>query len=124
MTTTRDIIERAHRKIGVVASDEPMTADQAQSGLDALNMMMHGWALVMPLWAHTNTTLNSTFPMEPAFHEGVVYQLAARLAPNFMVQGFDPDQWFRALQNRYTQAPVAAMPSALLRTSSQRRWVR
>lgn len=124
MTTTRDIIERAHRKIGVVASDEPMTADQAQNGLDALNMMMHSWSLTVPTWAHTDTTLTATFPMPATFHEGAVYQLAARIAPDFMVQGFDPDQWFRAFQNYYRAVPVVAMPRTILNTSSQRRWVR
>ena len=34
MTTARDIVERAFRKLGVVASDEPMTADQAANGID------------------------------------------------------------------------------------------
>ena len=45
MATCRDLVERAYRKIGVVATDESMTADQAAVGMDALNMMMHGLVL-------------------------------------------------------------------------------
>ena len=41
--TSRDLIESAYRKIGVVASDEPMTADQGREGLNALNRMLKGW---------------------------------------------------------------------------------
>lgn len=37
MTIARDIITDAFRKIGVVAADEPMDADQAASGVRALN---------------------------------------------------------------------------------------
>lgn len=41
--TARDIIADALRKIGVVAMDEPMTADQADHGLRAMNRMMKAW---------------------------------------------------------------------------------
>lgn len=36
-----DIITDAHRKIGVAAADEPLNADQIESGLRALNRLMH-----------------------------------------------------------------------------------
>ncbi len=40
MATAKDIIEDALRKIGVVAQDEPMTADQVASGLRELNRFL------------------------------------------------------------------------------------
>ena len=39
MSTARDIVEAAFRKLGIVASDEAMTADQADNGINALNRM-------------------------------------------------------------------------------------
>lgn len=41
--TARDLIGDALRKIGVVAIDEPMNADQAAAGLRALNRMLKSW---------------------------------------------------------------------------------
>jgi hypothetical protein len=41
--TCRDVISDALRKIGVVAMDEPMTADQAEHGRRAFERMLRGW---------------------------------------------------------------------------------
>lgn len=41
--TTQDLIADALRKIGVVAEDEPMTADQAANGLRAWNRLLKSW---------------------------------------------------------------------------------
>jgi hypothetical protein len=127
-TTARDIIERAYRKIGVVAVDEPMTADQGANGLDALNMMLHGWEVYGINIGHSDMTLASDFTVPVQFHEGVVYMLAQRLAPDMQVRGVDADEWLRLIRSYYKanfeNAPVAELPSALLNTSSQRRWTR
>lgn len=124
MATVLDIITRAMRKIGVVAHDEEMTADQAQNGLDAMNMMMHSWSITMPTWTHTDLVLADTFTLPPMFHEGAVYQLASRISPEYGMPGFDPDQWFRQFQAYYFVAPEMAISPMLLNTASQRRWVR
>lgn len=121
MTTTRDIIERAYRKLGVVASDDPMTADQGDNGLDALNMMMHGWELDGIALGHVDLALDDDFSMVAMFHEGVVYQLAMRLGHDGAVQAPDSDAWFRKLQAHYLVLPDTTLPSPLLYTSSQYR---
>ncbi len=118
MATTRDIIERAFRKIGVVATDEPMTADQAEVGLDALNMMMHGWALDGVDIAHVDVLLGDEFPMEAKFYEGAVYQLASRIAPDFSMQAFDVERWMQQLRAFYLTIDDIPAPSALLRTNN------
>ena len=41
--TVRDIVTDAYRKAGIVASDEPMTADQAAAGARALGRMLKAW---------------------------------------------------------------------------------
>jgi hypothetical protein len=43
-STARDLIEKAMQKIGVLAEGETPTAQQAEDGLDALNLMLESWA--------------------------------------------------------------------------------
>lgn len=124
MTQTRDIIERAFRKLRVVATDEPMTADQADAGLATLNQMMHGWKLMGIDLSHVDLGLTDDFSMDAMFHEGAIYQLCQRLSPEFSEPAQDPDAWFRALQTHYATIPAATIPLALRRTSSQDRWTR
>ena len=52
MTTVRDIIQSAYRKIGVYSSGETMGASEAQDGLEVLTDMIDGWsnnALLIPV---------------------------------------------------------------------------
>ena len=120
MATVRDIVERAFRKIGVVASDEAMTADQAEAGETALNMMMNAWELQGVDVAHNDVTLAEQFPLQPKFEEGAVYMLASRLAPDYSKPGFDESQWMQQLQAAYLIVDTVRAPLALQRTSSQR----
>jgi hypothetical protein len=120
MATVRDIVQRAYRKIGVVASDEAMTADQAEAGGEALNMMMAAWELAGVNVAHNNLTLSDLFPLQPKFEEGTVYMLASRLAPDFSQPSFDDSQWMQKLQAAYLFIDAVRMPSALRTTPSQR----
>ncbi len=124
MATMRDIVERAYRKIGVVATDEAMTADQASTGLDALNMMMHGWLLDGIDVAHVDMQLADTFALQPEFQEGTVYLLANRLAPDFTRPAVEERRFRNRLASAYSIVPDAIIPSALLNTPSQRRWRR
>lgn len=123
-TTVRDIIQRAYRKIGVVADDEPMTPDQAANGLSSLNAMMHGWKLFGIDIEHADLAVSQDFPLAPEFHEGAVYCLAQRIAPDNSL-GFDGDMFLRALQAAFLVIPEARMPSALVCAPSSRdRWWR
>lgn len=56
MATVRDLIEGALRKIGVIASGEPMKAHEANDGLEALRMLVDTWALE-PLMIPTISTI-------------------------------------------------------------------
>lgn len=118
MTTARDIVERAYRKLGVVASDEPMTADQASNGLDALNMMMHGWLLDGIDVGHTDLILSDVFTLQPEFHESCVYLLAEKLSPDYTAPAnFDPRRFKQRLSAAYLIIPDAKLDSALTRRS-------
>lgn len=121
MTTAREIVLRAMRKIGVVAHDEESDADQIASGVDALNMMIFAWELSGVDTNHVTLGASDTFPLDAKFEEGTVYCLASRLAPDYEVpQAFDADQFFRGIQAAYLSIPAATMPNALIYTPSRR----
>lgn len=116
MTTAHDIIIRAYRKIGVAAHDEEITADEAATGLDALNEMMSAWELdgitLTPAFADLQTS--DTFPLADKFREGTIYLLASRLAPEFAVPAtFDADDFFRKMQAEYIAVAESAVDTAL-----------
>ena len=116
MTTARDIVERAFRKLGVVASDEAMTADQAQNGLDALNMMMHGWMLDGIDVGHIDLQLADVFTMQPQFEEGCVYLLAERLSPDYSAPAaFDVSAFKKRLSAAYLIIPDSKLDAVLTR---------
>lgn len=123
MATARDLVERAYRKIGVVADDEAMTAEQAANGIAALNMMMHGWLLEGIDVAHVDLQLADTFTLQPQFEEGTVYLLADRLAPDNMRPGPDTRAFKTMLAAAYLIVPDVVMPRALRRIN-QRHWRR
>lgn len=121
MTTVREIIERAHRKITVLARDESLEAHDISHGLDALNMMLAAWKLSGISRTHTTLTLTSTFPLAAEYEEGTVYMLAGRLAPDFsMPANFDADDFFRKVQVAYLTISEVTIPKALKETATQR----
>jgi hypothetical protein len=115
MATVNDIVTRAYRKIGVVAIDEAMTADQAEIGQDALNMMMNALVLDGIDVAWSDAVLADQFAMEPAFHEGLVYMLASRLAPDFSVPAFNESAFKRRIAAAYVIVPDAVIDRGLRR---------
>ena len=59
--TTRDLVEDALRKIGVVAIDDPMTADESAHALRALDRLMKSWQnRGYSLWLNATQTLTLT----------------------------------------------------------------
>lgn len=120
MTTAYDIVRRAYRKIGVTAVDETLDADQSAEGLDALNAMMHGWALAGVDVVHADLELSDTFSLDPQFHEGAVYMLAQRLASDYMAPPtFDAEAWMRQFQTAYMAIAEVTIPGGLLKLPSQ-----
>jgi hypothetical protein len=120
MATVQQIVTRAYRKLGVAAVDETLSADEIAVGVDALNMMLHSWLLSSVDTGHTDVDPSDTFPLDPEFHEGVVYLLAARISSDYMVpQSFDADDWFRKIQAAYMTIAPVEMPNGLLKLPSQ-----
>lgn len=119
MTTTRDIVERAYRKIGLKAEDEAITGDMLEHGVDTLNSMMFGWELFGVDIDHAVLAATDDFSLAAKFEEGTVYQLAARLSPDFLVRAPDSDAFFRALQSAYMTIAEATIDKSLIRVPSK-----
>lgn len=114
MTTVREIIAAAHRKIAVLEAGENMPADMASDGLFAFNAMMHGWKADGVDVTHTDQALSDTFSLDPEFVEGTVYMLASRLGPDFLVpRTFDQDGFWRRLQAEYATVPELTVEKSL-----------
>lgn len=89
MISARDIIQRALRRLGVVAVDEPMTADMAASGLDAFNDMIWGWKAEGIDLGQFEFELATPWSLGREYVEAAVTLLAERLAPDYGVAGPD-----------------------------------
>jgi hypothetical protein len=130
-----EIIHRAFRKIGVAADGEALTADMASAGLSAFNEMIAGWQLQGidfwlspsggPLANYPELEASAEFPMPPAFREGTIYSLAARLAPEYSAQiSYNPDEFVRLMQANLVRVPTSTIDTGITRgtDSFRRRW--
>lgn len=120
MQTTSEIVTRALRRIGVVATDEPATADQIRSGLDALNEIgqsfrVHGVMFDMPILG-----ASTPLPIDNACLAAFQTILAARLAEEFTVPGPDPRPAWAQIAAFYYEVPSSDLHE-LTTTPSQRR---
>jgi hypothetical protein len=122
MATARDLVDAAMRKIGVVAEDEALTADQAAHGVAVLNRMIAGWELqgVTVGWRETESAEEVDLPLN--IHEAVIFCLAERLGPDYMRPAPDATRHFRAIQAAYLIIPDVRVDRILRKTPSQRRW--
>ena len=119
MTTVRDIIERAYRKIGIKAEDEAISGDMLTNGVDNFNSMLFGWKIFGIDVLHVEQTAPDTFALGDEFVEGTIYQLAERLSNDFVVPAPSSDAFFRALQIAYLVMPTATLDGALTRPPSK-----
>lgn len=121
MATARDLVQAAMRKIGVVAEDEALTADQGAHGAAVLNRMIAGWELqgVNVGWRETGLSEEVDLPLN--IHEAVVFCLAERLGPDYGRPAPDATLYFRQVASAYMLIPDVEIPYALRTTPSQYR---
>lgn len=110
MTTARDIIDRAMRRIGVLAEDEQLTAAQASNGLESLNDMMHEWITLGIEYQHFDLSMLDDFPMDDRWRSAAVALLAERLAPDYGVAAPSAERHMRALQAGLMRIDELVMP--------------
>jgi hypothetical protein len=125
MTTILDIVTQAHRKLGVVAIDEPLTADQATLGLAAYNQMVAGWELEGIDAGAYEVALGDQFDLGAQFVRATVHLLAADLAPEYGVAvAFDVDPLKRQVQAAYRRPLLVDLPPSTLFTGRTTRGYR
>lgn len=110
------------RKIGVVAEDEALTADQAAHGTAVLNRMIAGWELQGVQVGWRETEISEVVDLPLSLHEAVIFCLAERLGPDYTRPAPDATRHFRAIQAAYMIIPDMEVPRIVRRTPSQRRW--
>lgn len=120
MATMRDIIDRAARKVRIAGSGEALDAEIAADALDALNGMLHEWALRGVDIGHFDLSFNDPFPLDDRFRDGVTYMLAERMSPDYnRPRTFDADDFFRAIQAAFMTIDTVSMPLALTEVPSK-----
>lgn len=138
MASVIQIVERARRRLGVQAAEEPVTAQEAVEGREALNDMLQGWKLdrliagAPTLGANTDLVTVETSgsgTLSDEANEAIVTCLAVRLADNY---GMQPSPALVSLCNQGKAALqraglaiddlAARQDIALLTMPSQRRW--
>lgn len=83
MATVDTIIKRALVLINVNDAGEAPSADDSSNGLDALNDMLHGWKKEGIDLNHKTASLGDTLLVDASYLEGIRYNLAVRLAPEY-----------------------------------------
>ena len=83
-TTAHQLITESLRLIGVIEAGEQASAEDAASGLSTLNQMLDGWEKErLPNFSHTTLALGGNIALGDAWLEGIRFNLAVRLAPEY-----------------------------------------
>lgn len=85
MATASDIITRALKLVRAVPAGETPSDEEMTDALDALNDMLHSWALKGIDVGHTTLGLTDTVTLPDAYLKAVRYNLAVELAPEYGV---------------------------------------
>jgi hypothetical protein len=85
--TNVEIIGDALRELGVISEIQTPSAEQGAHALRKLNQMMAEWKDVkVDLGYYAQDTMSDTCPIPEYAENGVLTQLALRLAPNYGAQ--------------------------------------
>ena len=122
MPTLNDICERAMRKIGVVAIDEAMNADQAKHAQETFNAIVSGWGLRGTEAPVGPVSLADAFPLPARFEQAMVYLLADELAVDYERPGMGMKavEAKRDIAAYFHVVPQVKADNAMLRIG--RRW--
>lgn len=116
--TTRDLVERALRIIGVLAVDETAPGEYAEIGLAAYNAMIASWRLYGIDLYSADQGLNEDIDLPPEYLEPAAYILAARLQPEFSLpRTIDDARHLRLIRANYAGPENVRMPTFRARYS-------
>lgn len=83
MTHVLDTIKGALRSLQVIESGEEPSNSEVEDAVMNLNLMMHGWRNRGVNVDHVDLSSTDELKLDPRHHEGVMYLLAIRLAPEY-----------------------------------------
>lgn len=114
MATAQDIINRALRLCRVLDAGEAAEAEDSTDALDTLNAMIAEWHFAeIGLPDYSLASLTTELASDAADREAIAYQLAIRMAPEYVVE-LSPaavalaSETMQRLRLRYFQPGVAA----------------
>lgn len=97
MTTAREVVKSALRKLQVIEDGGEPTASEAKDSLEGLNDFLENLSVDGVSIAHKTLTLDDTVNIDKAHIQTIKNQLAVKLAPEFGA-AVDPQVAFDALQ--------------------------
>lgn len=119
-TTARSLLERAFRRVGILAEEESMSASQGSYGLTMLNDMLHGFESEGIHYAHTDlASLDTTLNVPDGQIRNAMLMTVRELASEYgsELSAEDRDQIHKAkmaLQAFY-YVPIKSAPEMALR---------
>ena len=125
MTHVLTTIKGAMRAIQVLESGDEPSGPEGVDALNALNQMIHGWRNRGVDVDHVDLLLTDDIQLDARHHEGLMYLLAVRLAPEYEKAvstevAVLADQGWRGIQSHFT-VPNNLKPEGLEFMPS-RRW--
>ena len=117
MATARDIVTAALRKIQVCPVGEAPAAEDAEQGLGELNRMIAFWAAGDVDIEQPSLTLEESLVVDAKFHDGIVLQLALRLASDYSRPATfarDAEYAWRLIEANFKTLPTATIDEGLL----------
>ena len=124
MATANDVIKGAMRLLDKVAAGETPTAAEAQDGLQALNQMMHAFALDGIDLGHADLALAGAVNLPASHTKALKYLLAVDLASEYdmdppAVVAVQAQDGMRLLEAHYAEVPTMDQDRGLSRLPSR-----
>jgi len=113
MATATDIINRACRRINILAGEEALSAAEASDALQNLNDMLHAFGPMGIKYAHTTLAAGDTVNFPDEQLRNIMLMLCADLADEYSVPlGPETSEAIRQAKNEL-QAAYLVLPPAV-----------
>ena len=124
MTTARDVIKSALRRLEILAYDEEPDATMADNALTELNNMMFGWEARGVDVEHTAMAIGDSITLDAKWHQALGYLLAEHIGSEWGAALKPMDQqeamrWWNNLAAAYLVIPAMTLPRSLTVLPSQ-----
>lgn len=124
MTTARQIVNTALRRLEILAFDEEPDANMGDNALTALNQMMLGWEARGVNVEHTALSMNDDIALDEKWHMALGYLLAEHIGSEWGRSMRPEDKqeamrWWNNLAAAYLVVPTVTLDRSLTVLPSQ-----